>query len=203
MRFFYLKKSSICPSRRIIAGLQNTDWIFPWFQTLALSVSREKSFCFPFLLHFASKFCHKGYFTKPTIFPKVCKLIKQCQFPFKTFFNFPDVSPWYELVIYASRFNKAACLVCASSALSGAHYVAFSLVGRGRAGEQGSVPPPNAVSHKGTIAGGLWSLLSCTKRHLALTRTPWMVPGVPWGWHGAQPLQFCFPLWYLFTVGFC
>lgn len=73
----------------------------------------------------------------------------RCQFPFKTLFNFPDVSDWYQLVIYASRFNKAACLVCASSTLSGSRYVAFSLVGQGGAGTQGAVPPHKSFGTHG------------------------------------------------------
>lgn len=79
----------------------------------------------------------------------------KCQFPFKTLFNFPDVSARYQLVTNASRFHKPAFPVCASSALLGACYVAFSLAGQGGAGEQGAVPPPKSCVRQGNRGSSL------------------------------------------------
>lgn len=116
------------------------------------------------------------------------------------------------LLSMQSRYHKAACLVCASSALSGAPFATFSLVGQGGAGEQGVFLPPNPVSGKGTnvvhCRRPLVSL-SCTEGCLVLARALWMAAAVSLGRHStgfSSPVLFSCVVficsWYLFTVVF-
>lgn len=119
---------------------------------------------FPATVTFCFQILWRRYFTKPTIFPKVYKLINVSS-PSKPFSISQMSVLGINLLFMHLDFIKAACLVCASSALPGAGYVAFSLTGQVSRALSLS---PNPVSHRGTSAGHgrrLWSLHS-----LALAR---------------------------------
>lgn len=166
---------------------------FPWFQNSVFLVSREKSFCFLLLLHFASKFCGILWILYKTHNLSRSVQANKCHFPFKTLLNFPDVSAWHQLVTYASRFHKAACLGCASSALSGAHYVLSPWQAREGLVSRALSLPPNPGAHKGTKAvplqeasGLCWAAQSCLQ-------DLWMAAAVSLGWHStgfSSPVSF-------------